>query len=815
MDIKNRYIPKILDFIFDKHKKFFAYVFSIAVMLTVTILCHKIFVIEKEVFVLDDTDSFSQFMQFFPFLQNAFIKGQPFWSFSYGLGGNVFGEFSYYYSTSPWFYLMLIPRIISGHSWNFHEALFAKMILSLLKQFSSMFFMYSLLKCEGRKTLNSLIGATAYGASYYFVRYCVSFDIFTEAYPWVPLTIWGLSYYKKTKKPYLLVTGAVLTVANSFYFGFMSFVLYFTYMLIFIAEFKGKDLKERFMNLFKSCYKYFLYAILAICFAAIFFFPAVFALLNSDRFSPVLNINLFFASSFYRQLPERLFNNRDVLAFPIIILMVWFLPMTKVSNETRRKTIFAAIFFILYLSPYAYSFFNGFTQPHDRWLYLFIFAVTYAIPNWLEEDERLKFTGFRFAIFGGSFLTLMLASRSYRGLGDAGRLDIIFVVLAVISITSVAVTNYLSKRYQILLLRMILLICVASNLIIYSDSYLSNIAGIRIEDSAFQKLGIENREEMAIFRKLTPASGEFYRDIFVPLTSQNSPLNYGYYGVSVFNSLINGDLHRWMKRDFNVLQKIVVTSLYLNLDDRLFLETALGVKYKVTKKNEYFDSYGYKMVRTSNNYDVYENQHVVGIDMWYDNITSMETFDDENYAERDAMILQSAVVDREIEGIPYAGKNEVTRPIEIDWDRAKYSGIEYKDGYLTVKKEGKENASMILPIKNLYRNQKGELICTINIVSPTQQSIDLYVDGKHGNKASRENFVWDYPLSEFTFKLNPASQALNITLNDGVYELNKFEIHFNSYDGYEQLVEDRNKYNLENLYVEGGDVRGDISNNER
>ena len=813
---ENKNILKKFDFIFEKYKKLFSWVFSIAVMIIVTILCHKIFVIDKAVFVLDDTDSFSQFMQFFPFLQTAFIKGQPFWSFSYGLGGNIFGEFSYYYSTSPWFYLMLLPRILSGHNWDFHQALFAKMILSMLKQFSCMFFMYCLLKYEGRKTLNSLIAGVAYGASLIFTRYSVAFDIFTEAYAWVPLTIWGFSVYRKTKKPYLLVTGAALTIANSFYFGFMSFNLYFAYLAVFILEFKGKNLKERFLSLYKSFYKYFLYAFLAICFASIFLLPALYALFNSDRFSHILNIKLFFDSSFYKQLPERLFNNRDVLAFPIITLMVWFLPFFKVSKETRRKTIFAALFFILYLFPYAYHYFNGLTQPHDRWLYLFIFAVTYVIPNWLEEDERFKFTGFRFAIFGASFLTLMLASRSYRGLGAAGKLEKIFVILSIISIMSVAVTNYISKRYQMIILRMILLICVASNLIIYSDNYLSNVGGIRIQDSAFQKLGIENYEEMAIFRKLTPASNDFYRDVFVDLTSQNSPLNYGYYGVSTFNSLINGNLHKWMKRDFNILQKIVITSLYLNLDDRLFLETALGVKYKVVLKDAYLDSYGYKMVKTSNNYDVYENQHVVSIDMWYDSITSMETFDGENYAQRDAMLLQSAVVDKKIEGMPYLQKNEITRPVELDWESAQYKGIEYKDGYFTVKKgkDEKENASMILPIKNPYRSEAGELICTINIVSTNGRNIDLYVDGKHGNKAG-EDWTWDYPINEFTFKLNGSSQALNISLNDGVYAVNKFEVNHNSYDGYEQLVNDRNRYNLENLYVNGGNVRGDISNGER
>ncbi len=801
---------KIFDLILNKHRKFYIWVSSVIVMLTVTIICHRIFIIDKAVFVLEDTDSYSQFMQFFPFLQDAFAKGQPFWSFNYGLGGNIFGEFSYYYTTSPYFYLMLIPRIITGHHWDFHEALFAKMVISLLKQFLCMFFTFSLLKYEGRKTINALVGAVVYGASLMFARYAVAFDIFTDPYPWVPLTILGFNVYKRTKKPFLLVLGAALTVGNSFYFGFMSFCLYFLYMIFFVIEARGKNLKERIICIFQSCYKYFLYAILAICIASVFLLPSLYALFNSDRFSQILNINMFWGSDFYKQLPERLFNNRDILAFPFIITMVIFLPITKVSKETRRKTLLAALFFLFYLFPYAYSFFSGLSHTYDRWIYLFIFTVAYAIPNWLEEDEKFKFTGFRFAVCGGALLIAMYASKSYRGAGGTNDLDKIFVVLSIISILAVATSIYFSKKYQYLMLRLILFICVASNMIVYSTNYFETVEGIRIQDQAFQQLGIENYEEMAIFKDLTPSTNDFYRDIFVDLTSQNAPLNYGYYGVSTFNSLINGDLHKWMKRDFNILQKIVITSLYLNLDDRLFVETALGLKYKVCLKDEYFDSYGYKLIRTSDNYDVYENQNIVGLDMWYDTITSDETFENENYAQRDAMLLQSAVVDREIQDIPYAGESKITKKVEIDWSRAQYTNIEYKDDYITAQKD----ASIIVPLKNDYKDDNGEMICSVNIVPNNGQNVDLRINDKLGNKAS-EDWTWTYPINDFTFKFNGATESLNITINEGTYKVNRFETYFNSYDNYEQNVKNRNKYNLENLYVNGGNVRGDINNNEK
>ncbi len=811
INIKSKASERFIDILLKKDKNFYSWVLAIIAILAVAIACHKIFIVDKAIFVLDDTDSFSQFMYFFPFLQNAFLSGNPFWSFSYGLGGNVFGEFSYYYTTSPFFYLMLIVRIITAQPWDFHMALYSKMILSILKQFLCMFFMFSLLKYEGRKTLNALIGAVVYGAALIFTRYSVAFDFMTDAYVWVPLTILGFNIYKRTKKSFVLLLGAAITVGNSFYFGFMSFVFYFIYMLIFAPSIEGKSIRDNIIGALKTYYKYILYALLAIGISCIFLIPSLYALFSSDRFSSELNINPFFNASFYKELPERLFNNRDILALPIISLICLILPIKKVSNETRKKTALALLFFIFYLLPYVYSFFSGLSHTYDRWLYLFIFTVAYALPNWLEENDKFKFADIRYIVVVGGILVYMYVSKSSRGLGAVNRLDMLMIICSSIEVLAIVASKYFKENWQEFVLKSIVFISVSVNLIGFSNYYLDNVSGIHISESAFEKLGIENPEEQAIFSDLTPGTDDFYRDIFVDLESQNAPLNYGYYGVSVFNSLINGNLHRWMKRDFNILQKIVITSLYLNLDDRLFLETALGVKYKVIKKDGYLDSYGgYRFIKVSDNFEVYENKNVVGLDMWYENAIDKSVFDSASIAERDAMLLQGAVVEKNIEGIEKTPPNDVTKKLELDWDNAELNNIEYKDEMFIVK----ENASIKLSIKNLYKDTDGEVLCIVNIKPTNGQDIDLNINGKLGNKAS-EDWTWTYPINDFTFKYDGSTDVFNITLSEGEYRVGKFEAWFNSYETYPQLVQDRNKYNLENLYVNGGTVRGDLKNEEK
>lgn len=68
----------------------------------VNVLCHIKYILGKGNFYRGvNTDSFNQLIRMIPFLEENILKRQ--WSWSYGLGGDIFSEFSYYYTTSPFF----------------------------------------------------------------------------------------------------------------------------------------------------------------------------------------------------------------------------------------------------------------------------------------------------------------------------------------------------------------------------------------------------------------------------------------------------------------------------------------------------------------------------------------------------------------------------------------------------------------------------------------------------------------------------------------------------------------------------------------
>ncbi|EJO5349482.1 YfhO family protein [Clostridium botulinum] len=796
------------------------YLFPIIFLLFFSIGCH-LYALYRQyngfLFGLQGTDSTLQFMYFIPFIQKAFISHQPFWSWSYGLGGDIFGQFIYYYTTSPFFYLMLLLRKLGFGSWSLENTLQWKLLFSILKQFLSMYFLYALLKYEKKKTYTSLIGAMIYGGCINYIWFSLCFDFMADAYIWIPLTILGFRMYNKTGKWLFFVFSASLTVVNSFYFGFISYIFYIIFIIIFL-KIEGTTFKDKVHSFFYTIGKYILFAIMALGLASVSFIPSVYAFLRTDRFSSVVNTPIFYNSSHILRLPEKLFFYTSTLGFPFITLIIFALPWNKLSSITKRKTILAGIFFILYLTPYSGSFFNGFSYSCDRWFYLFIFSIAYSIPDWLEENDKLKSLGLHFFLIIIMFVGYFYYTKTLRGFTNIVRslkttrtINLIILISGLISLFTIMLKKYICRSFTTKFLNHTTVLCVAVGLIFNMNSYVyivhPNVTNKMLESSC-----INNLEEKLIFNKYTPTNNQFYRTQFRSLNYTNAPMSYNYYGTSAYNSMINGVLHKWLKVDYNILHPVVVPSKYENFDDRLFLETMFGVKYLlINKSDSYVPYYGYELNSQTNNYSIYKNNYNVGFDLWYSNTINKKDYDKMNIAARDSILLQTAMLDKDIPELPTnTSFDNITTELSLEWDNAIATNAKYKNGVL---KAGK-NASISIPVKNNKQSTNGEILFSFNLKPTKGQKIILNVNGKT-TKKMQENYPYIYPLNKFTFRLDGNTTIIKINISEGDYIISDTHAWFNSYKHYKKWVNERNKYNLENLYVNGGEVKGNIKNNEK
>lgn len=786
-------------------------IISLVILLAFSVASYTVIFFGRRLFASFGTDSTLQYMFFVPFLQKTFLSGQPFWSWSYGLGGDIFGQFSYYYTTSPFFYIGLLLRSLGIGNWSLAGVLDWKLVLSILKEFAAMTGLYFLLRDENHRADTSLLGAMTYGGCSYFASFTFSFDFMTDAMVWLPLALLSLRCYRKTRNPLPFIAVAAITVANSFYFGFMSFVMYLIYILAFLQP-AGDTIKQKVRFAIKELLKYGCMFATSLALAAVAFLPSLYALFHSDRFSVNVDYDLLLTPQAILKLPELLFTYSKFLGFPIIALLVFCLPLRAIKGAERRKTAVAAFFSLLYLTPLSGSFFNGLSYSVERWYYLFIFAVAYALPGWVEANDRSKVVGLRFFAFLSAAVVILLYTGKARGVAFHTYiwLDILIAFLSLLAVLAVALKKYATKKKLRRVLCRVVVFITAVTLLVSSNTGLG-LKGVTPADSFSQEPEYENQTEKSILEKLTPSKNEFYRTISSSTDEVgNSPLNYGYYGASAYNSMIDGALHRWIKRDYDIRNKTVTPSMFANFDERLFLESSFGVGYIVRSDSSPQKTvpYGFTLKEKRGGYDVYENEHPVGIDLWYDSTFDKSGFESLNMGQRDALLLSAAMTDSPVSGLKKWSPGRETSELCASLTDAKYTNASFDNGTLKMGKDAKID----IPVSD--NASDGEMLVCMNLTPKKGGMFELTINSKKTHKEA-ENYYYTYPISDFTFCLPGGTNSLQLQLSEGEYEISDFHVYYNTYKNYESLINERNKYGLTNLKVDGGSVSGVISNGEK
>lgn len=792
----------------ERHLRVSQWPLAIAVFLVFSLLYHGFFLFTPNLFALHNRDSVLQDLYFVSFLQKAFLSGRFDWSWSYGLGGGVLGGFSFYYSTSPFFYLMLFIRSLGIGTWNFINLTEWKMAFSIVKQCLMMLFMFALLRHEGKKTYSSLIAAVCYGGSILFLRYTVAFDFMVESYIWVPLTVLGFRVYQKSKKPWIMLTGLTLTAVNSFYFAFFSFVFYVLFLLVF-APANGVPSAGRVRSLFRYLKNYFLFALLSLGIAAVLLVPSVFAFLSCDRFNKTISIPALFPASFYLQFPENFFG-AYVFGLPVLLLLLVFIPWKSLSGHTKRKTALAAVWLLFYLIPVCGSAIAGFSYTTDRWAYLLIFSFAYLLPDLLEENDRHRYAGYRLLFLYIGLFALCAVTRKMRGLQDAGWLDFIPMLFCSVSLLMVALKKRMGNAKTLKRLNAALTSCVLSALLLNSLIY--SLAAFTPETAeSIKSSELQNTDASALYSSLTPNGTDFYRTLSRDAEFENDSLQYSYYGASAYNSLIDVNISQWMRLRYNVLERFVCVNRFQNFDDRLFLESAFGVKYITTKREDDFQPFGFALKEQTPDYHVYENSLSLGMDLWYENAASESDFRTWNTAQRDAMLLQTAVLPGAAsESYKSADISDVTTELNTDWGAGRFTNAGIRNGVLYAE----DRASFEVPIQNTCKSTSGEILVHFTLKPLDGRALKVSVNGKETLKPE-ENGNWTYPTTDYVFRLDGNTDVIHFAITPGNYQLKDWNVWFNSYTQYPNWIQELNQYNLQNLHVDGGSVSGTFENQTR
>lgn len=774
-----------------------------------SIFIHMYFLLTKLPLTPRGTDATRQMLFYRYLLTDEYRDLNFFWSWAYGLGGDLFAQFNYYYSTSIFFLLSALVDVGS-----IEDVIALNLPLSIGKVFLAMFFMFLLLQYEKRSFTASIVGGLLYGGSATFAIYSFIFDFMVDAFVWLPLLILSFHHYLKTKKPLFFILTFAFILASNFYFAFIATIYFIIYA---IYKYTELDEPKSIRHFGKYTLRLTLCYTASIGIAAFSFFPAVYQFLSSDRLAKDYDIPVAFAGSFYEKVPQLFFmsyhsNYTIGMAVLVLILLVGGWCIRK--RELLPKKLFVLVVMSFYLIPFMYSLFNGLSAMQNRWYYLIAFTCSFIAGYFFDEVvERKKI--WMPAVVSLAALTGYMCLRWPERPEISIHYDIQLLLLGIAG--SIGIALYAAQRkwrpYASALIIVSLVWTGALQYYAYFTKVNEDVTeGIQQFDAYFDTVGYGDHEGLQVSNKIKQLEEEFGRTIWdSPRIQQNSGMYYGLKTHSAYHSLIPRNLHQFYKEKYNIRQTGTV-SLYENYDNRLYLETALGNEFYVSEAKTWYEPYGYKSVYTTTNWHVRQNKNKLPIGFAYpaDAWMTEETFETLTTPEKDQAILSAVTVkDEELQKTSSVFDKEELKVETL------FTGMEDVT-LVNMKKTGdqlytvEEDAYIEVPYRKT--TTVGELLVEIDIKPVKDKKFTITIQDKEMLQYANK-WTWSYPKESFTFNLGwkYEKDTIQIKLSPGSYEIGDVRVYRNSYEPLEERVQTLKQQGLENVAYHRNKLSGDVT----
>ena len=208
-------------------KKWKKHILPISTIAVAVLLFHLYFLRDDIPFVFTEGDQIDEYLKFQWLLLENFKAGNFEWSWFHGLGGDLIGEYMYYYATSI-FYLVNLFLPIS----TFAELVEAKLWISIVKvTLAGVFFYFYMMYLKKSKSA-SLFGVFLYIGSIKLMQTSFYSDFMADAFVFLPLVIWALDVYIEKGKPLFFIVTVFLMIQSNFYFAYNTTIYLMIYTVV-------------------------------------------------------------------------------------------------------------------------------------------------------------------------------------------------------------------------------------------------------------------------------------------------------------------------------------------------------------------------------------------------------------------------------------------------------------------------------------------------------------------------------------------------------------------------------------------------------
>lgn len=580
------------------------------------ILSHLFFLVEwfDGRYMLGMNDGLSQILPFKQLLYDSYTSGDFFYSNKFGLGGGIYSQLSYYFSTSITFlitvavtFMLEVTNMIQKpdiYYWADIILVISIIRMSLIISVTTLFFRYINIR-----RIPALIGALVYGTSIIYFRHVTYWEFFADAMLWLPLLLLGIERIIKEKKTVLFIVIVSVCLFDNFYFAYINFLVAGIYIVFRLCI----PLNPGETNKLEQLKMYVYSGLAGLGISAVSFIPSVYGYLNNHRIPYEDSIPFF-------GIPDNLLLDSRIVALPAFVILCLFIFSFYKNMKFKLFAYLTILSIILHFSPMIASVFNGFSAPQYRWEYFLSLVAGGVAAMGLQQiyhvTKRQVFLSItstlfiyvisyvvHFGIFNVINKSFSLFTLKVGYLAIAAIVTIIFFIL------------YIWKKnqmfYVILTVTLILICLFTSN--VYQIVKLPSSGSAQAVTKEFMRSDAYNgKEQQELIRKIQDREDDsFYRIDWMVGTRNNTPIVQDFNGLSVYSSILNKHLLYYYLYDLEIDMGRESVSRYMTLGDRANLYSILSGKYLIAEKSKRSIPYQFEKLFTTSDYVVYENKNIL------------------------------------------------------------------------------------------------------------------------------------------------------------------------------------------------------------
>lgn len=559
----------------------------------------------------------------------------PMWDNSIGYGSDILSSLNYYAIGDP-------LNLIYAFSNKYNAEYFYDFMIIFRAYLAGISFI--IFGCYLKKNPHGiLIGSLAYVFSGVFLISGIRHPFFLNPMIYLPLLIMGVEKIYRKERPYLFTIIVTISAMSNFYFFYMLTVAAVIYALIRFPAYKEN-------GFFKTLASFSGWYILGLGLSMIILLPVLIGFMGNARSASSINYFniLLYQKAYYGAMIKQSIGyspmgrgtslNFIALAYCAAIALILKNPKKPSPYKVSLILSVAAILF-----PILGYFMHAFTYPMNRWSFILAFIIASILTEVYDDLSKLTLLQ---AI--GIFLGIIFYYLIYKGF-SAGESDVkyalVVLILTALVLLSINIIPLITKwNLQHLLLYGLTFVSICISGFAHYSTKMSKITKDFVPSGmAYQTLC---QMETSVLH-----SADVKNDHLTRVESNNSKIpNWGivnqiptttnYFSITdknVSNTLMDFGLTQYQYK-----------FKFRRMDLRTNLMNLYHVKYIVTNnRNKKRIPSDYKLIKETTDGKLYENKNILPFGYTYQTYITEKEYKKLNSAQKEDVLLQSAVVSDE------------------------------------------------------------------------------------------------------------------------------------------------------------------------